>query len=406
MNIILLGAGAVGRVAAKTLASSGLFSEIVIGDLYEDQAKIVAEKLGSIGSYIRVNVLDKPSLIEVLKEFPLVLNCTGPFYICGPPTLAAAIDAKINYVDICDDYDATVKMLKMNEYAIKNGVSALIGMGSSPGLANILAKFAANLLFEEVESIDIYHAHGGEPMEGPAVVKHRMHSMMIDIPVFLDGEFKTVRLFEESGRMLEEEVEFPGIGKFKVYAYPHPETITLPKYINKGLKRVTNLGLVLPSKYAELIKTLVKIGMTGEKPIKIGEQEMSPLEFAVSFILHKRKELIREAGLTEPIGSVKVVVKGKTDSKRYAYAFSLSSKGRGMGEGTGIPAAIGAILMAKGKIKMKGVFPPEAAVDPIDVILLAKEILSGMGGELPMIVERIDEAGNRELIDFKKLFGL
>jgi hypothetical protein len=32
--------------------------------------------------------------------------------------------------------------------------------------------------------------------------------MKMDVPMFLDGKFTTVRLFEESGRSLEEEVEF------------------------------------------------------------------------------------------------------------------------------------------------------------------------------------------------------
>jgi len=68
------------------------------------------------------------------------------------------------------------------------------------------------------------------------VVKHRIHSMMIPIPVFLDGEFKTVRVLDESGKALEEEVEFPDVGTYRVYAYPHPETITFSKSIVQLLR--------------------------------------------------------------------------------------------------------------------------------------------------------------------------
>lgn len=35
---------------------------------------------------------------------------------------------------------------------------------------------------------------------------------------------------------------------------------------------------------------------------------------------------------------------------------------------TSIPAALGAQLLARGKIKLKGVFPPEACVQPSDII--------------------------------------
>jgi saccharopine dehydrogenase-like NADP-dependent oxidoreductase len=50
----------------------------------------------------------------------------------------------------------------MNDSARQAGVSALIGMGSSPGVANVLVKFCADSLLDEVEAVDIYHAHGGE----------------------------------------------------------------------------------------------------------------------------------------------------------------------------------------------------------------------------------------------------
>ena len=50
----------------------------------------------------------------------------------------------------------------MDENARKAGISALVGMGSSPGISNLLVKFCADALLDEVESIDIYHAHGGD----------------------------------------------------------------------------------------------------------------------------------------------------------------------------------------------------------------------------------------------------
>jgi len=402
---VLGGAGAIGSIAVGTLASTGFFPEIVIADINVEKARILASKLGpGKVSAIKVNAEDPDSIREAIEGSSVVLNCVGPFYKYGPTVLEAVIDSGINYVDICDDYDATRKLLAMDEKARKRGISALIGMGSSPGISNVLVRFCADTLLDKVESIDIYHAHGGEKVEGPAVVKHRIHSMVIDIPMFLDGEFRTVRLFEESGRMLEEDVEFPGIGRYRVYAYPHPETITLPQHI-KGVKRVTNLGLVLPPAYAELIKSIVRLGMIDEEPIEVKGCRVSPLDFAVAFILSQREKLLRDAGITEPMGCLMVVVKGKSKGKGYKYVFWMSSKGRGMGEGTGIPAALGTILMAQGKIKRKGVFPPEAGVNPMDMFSLAQKFIKidGKSG-FPINVERIDEEGNVEKLSIESLF--
>jgi saccharopine dehydrogenase (NAD+, L-lysine-forming) len=400
---VLGGSGAVGSVAAETLASSGMFSKVVVADARLEQAKKLVKALGSKRlSAIKFDAGKPKSIKDAIAGSKVVLNCVGPFYKFGPIILKAAIESGINYVDVCDDFDATEVMLGMDKAAKKTGVSALIGMGSSPGIANVLVRFCADNLLDRTEAVDIYHAHGGEKIEGAAVVKHRIHSMKADVPMFLNGKFTTVRLFEDSGKALEEEVEFRDVGTYWVYAYPHPETITLPKYL-KGLRRATNLGLVLPPAYAELIKGVVRLGITDEKPIEVDGRSIVPLEFAVAFILSRRKKLMKEAGLAGPMGCLKIVVKGYKDGKKSTYIFSMSSKRQGMGEGTGIPAALGAMLMGTGRIKKKGVLPPEACIEPMELLDLARTKTSAGGGKgLPIIIEHIDKGGRSKTID---LFG-
>jgi saccharopine dehydrogenase (NAD+, L-lysine-forming) len=397
---VLGGSGAVGSIAAETLASSGVFSEVVAADINIAAARKVAGKLkGSKASAVEFDADSPQSLRKAIGGSAVVLNCVGPFYKYGPTILKTVIDARINYVDICDDFDATEKLLAMDDKAKKAGVSALIGMGSSPGVANVLVRFCADSLLDQVEAVDIYHAHGGEKIEGPAVVKHRIHSMKINIPMFLDGKFTTVNLFDDSGKALEEETEFKDVGTYNVYGYPHPETITLPKYL-KGVKRVTNLGLVLPPAYAELIKGMVRLGVTDEKPIEVQGHKIVPLEFAVAYILSQRERLLKEAKIDQPMGCLKIVVKGVKDGGKNTYIFSMSSRGQGMGEGTGIPAAIGAIIMGTGKITQKGVLTPEACVNPMDLLELAKTKVKTVGGKgFPISIEHIDRDGKSQKLN-------
>jgi saccharopine dehydrogenase (NAD+, L-lysine-forming) len=396
---ILGGCGAVGSVALKTIVESKIFSEILIADMDEEKAAGIACSCGFDGAQAcRVEAIDPDSVESAIRGSDVVLNCVGPFYKYGPGILRAAIKQKINYVDVCDDFDATEACLEMDDAARKAGVSALVGMGSSPGVANVLVRFAAEDLLESVEAVDIYHAHGGEAMEGPAVVKHRIHSMSVPIPVFIDGRFKRLDMFSPEGVAFEETTKFADVGTYNVYLYPHPETITLPRFI-KGIQRVTNLGLVLPPAYAELIKGVVRLGMIGDRPIMVGNQPVIPLDFAVSYILSNRDRLTREAGITEAMGCLKIVVRGKKKGEPATFVFSMSSRGRGMGEGTGIPSALGAILMATGKIKGKGVMPPEACVVPADLLQLAKERvhLDGKSG-MPLMIEHIKANGEIERI--------
>lgn len=125
-----------------------------------------------------------------------------------------------------------------------------------------------------------------------------------------------------------------------------------------------------------------------------------PFEFAVAFILSRREKLLREAGINQPMGCLKIVVKGYKDGKMNTYIFSMSSRGQGMGEGTGIPAAIGAMLMATGKITQKGVLPPEACVNPMDLLEFARsKVKVGEGRGFPIVVEYIDESGRSQKLD-------
>lgn len=396
-RVLVLGAaGAVGRACSYFLIKSNAFDEIILADKRVDVLNKVFEQYRSekiVTKYIDVN--DTESLKKLMKESDVVLNAVGPFYRFGPKVLRTAIDAGIDYVDVCDDYDATIEMLNLAEDAVKNKVRALIGMGSSPGLSNVIARFAADYLLDEVHSIDIYHAHGGEPYEGPAVIQHRAHSMMIDIPIYLDGKIIYTKLDTDLARKFEYEVEFPEVGRYRVYLYPHPETITLPKYI-RVKNRVTNLGLVLPPEYAYLIRALVRAGLFSDEEVEVNNIRIKARDFAIAYILKKRKEILERSGLTKPVGCLMIVVEGIRKGDKYKYTFYSTAKGLGMGEGTGIPLGLGGILMKENLIKEYGVYPPEAVIDPIELFKLAKKyVVTPMGKGIPIKVIEETPTGKR-----------
>jgi saccharopine dehydrogenase (NAD+, L-lysine-forming) len=196
--------------------------------------------------------------------------------------------------------------------------------------------------------------------------------MTIDIPVFVNGRFKTVNFFEDTGRALEEEVEFHKLGKYRVHPYPHPETITLPRYI-KGIKQVTNKGTVLPPEYFYLITDLVRLGLIDEKPLNVKGSMISPLDFIIPYIINQREKILKETNFGVQRGCLKIVVKGrKKDGNPHQYVFSLASESQAMGEGTGMPAAFGAVLMNRGLIEGKGVLPPEACIKPLEFLSIMR----------------------------------
>ena len=300
-RIVVLGAcGGIGSVVAATLAVADGVDELVLADARGDDVGAAAAALDHRGATgVAVDAADPAAVGALLDGADVVVNCIGPFYRFGAPLLAAAIRAGVTYVDVCDDLDATRAQLDLDGAAQAAGVCALIGMGNSPGFANVLVRYAADHLLDVVDSVDIMHIHGGEPTEGAAVLKHRIHAMVSDVPLFIDGEFRSVRMLEPSGEEFVVETDFRDVGTYPVYPYPHPETITLPRYL-PGLRRATNLGVVFPLSYFAMTQDLVRAGAASTEPVSVGGVEVVPLEFTVAHLIAERPRLLAEAGVSGP----------------------------------------------------------------------------------------------------------
>lgn len=401
--IVLGGCGAVGSVAVRTLASQDIISEVVIGDWNFEKAQTMAKELGAKVSAVKVNAEDRESIKAAVKSCDIVLNCVGPFYKSVKTILSTVIEMGINYVDVCDDVDVTEDILNMDKQGKAAGIMAVIGMGNSPGLSNLLGKFAAENLLDETDSIDIFHAHGGEAIEGEGVIGHRFHCMTIDVPMFLDGKLTYVKYFEPDGIALRQKFEFPILGEVPLYPYPHPEQVTMPRYIKT--KQVTNKGTVIPNEYYDLTRDLCGLGLASKEPLDVMGVKVTPYDFAMAYIIKQRERILKETNFGKQRGCLSIVVKGKKEGKYREYRFHLASRSEALGEGTGIPAAMGVLLMQMGKITTKGVLPPEGCINPNDLLALVPKVIKldskKEGGESfgGVIVQQIDENGKITKID-------
>jgi len=408
--VVLGGCGVVGTAATKTLAKSKDFSAVVIADINLEKAKQVAKGLGQKVSAMKLNAADGDSVKAAVKDADVVVNCVGPYYTFEKTILPAVIESGINYVDVNDDTGSTYEALDMDGAAKDAGITALIGMGSSPGITNLLAGYAARDLLDECESIDLLHTHGGEPTEGAGVIAHRFYCMDVEVPMFLDGQ--AVKLSQAESENYTEMVDFINLpGQYKVYPYPHPEPITLPIFLkDRGLQRVTNKGSVLPDEYYNLTRDMHKLGLASKDPVVVNGIKIIPHDFAIAYLIKRRDEILQETNFGEQRGCVKIVCKGKKKDtlEPRTYVFSLVSEGAGkgqaLGEATGMPAAFGAILLKRGKIKEKGVLPPEGCVNAMEFLSLMQESL-GLNEQVeskksPVIFESIDEEGNVKRQEF------
>jgi saccharopine dehydrogenase (NAD+, L-lysine-forming) len=406
--IVLGGSGQVGGLAVRTLVLSDEFSEVVIGDMDVNRAQALATAIGSKKiSVVKVDGGDSKSIKNAIQGCAMVVNCIGPFYKTQREILKVVIEAGVNYVDVADDVTIMDDILGMDKAAKEAGICAVVGLGFSPGVTNVMGKLASQLL-DETEAIDIYHAHGGEPQEGPGVIAHRFNCMTSDCPMFLDGKLTYVKFFEADGIALREKVDFPGLGKdIPVYPYPHPEQVTMPKSIK--VNRVTNKGTVLPNEYYNLTMDMCRLGLSTTEPLDVKGQTVIPYDFSIAYIIKERDRILKESNFGKQKGASLVSIKGKKSGKFLQYIFGgfiTGGKYSGLGVSTGIPAAAGAILLQQGKIKGKGVFTPEACVNPADFFPLWLKITDAaaeMEKALTVTVETVDAQGVRKAVD---LFSL
>ena len=105
---VLGGAGGMGQGVARDLIKQEPVTDVVLGDLYPDPERL-APKLreSSKVTLVKMDVNDHNDMVNRFKDSDVVINCAGPFYKTAVPVAKAAVEVRVNYIDICDDYEGT-----------------------------------------------------------------------------------------------------------------------------------------------------------------------------------------------------------------------------------------------------------------------------------------------------------
>lgn len=352
--LVMGGAGGMGQGVARDLIKQEQISKVILGDINTDPKRLqdklrASEKI----SLVRMDVNDHQGMVGAIKEVDVVVNCAGPFYKTAVAVARAAVEAKVNYIDICDDYEAVPVLFSSNDIdkaAKEAGITVLTGMGSDPGTNNVLVKWYANQL-ERVDEIHLFWVVSIAELAG-AAWDHSLHMVTGKIPQYLDGKLEYV-----DGGTGEETAEFlQPLGICNVRYVGHPQPITIPRYI-KGVKKVVIKGALIPGWVDELIKEQKETGFLNTEPVDIKGTKVVPYDLTL-----KLWDEIPKGRDNGPAASgLKVIVKGERDGKQVTYTADIVGR---MAPGTGLPASIAALMMDAGEVTVKGVVAPEGCIDP------------------------------------------
>lgn len=368
--IILGGAAAMAQPTIKVLEKFEKVTSLVLADLNVESVNHVAKTLNNEKvETTSLDITNTEALTNLVKGADLAINFVGPYYKFGTKPIETIIKAGVNYLDILDDYDLTVEVLKLDDLAKENNVTALVGLGASPGLTNILAKLASDAL-DQTDEIHTNWAVGETSLVDSGAMVHMFHIIEGDIPTFKDGKQQLIKAFDPK-TSIKVKFEEP-IGEIELYHLGHPEPITLPKYI-PGVKTVTNRGALIPQAQNVFFRVLSEAGLSSADPIEFNGESIKPIDFLFKVLADKQEEnpdLIET--VDEPISTAQIIVNGMRDGQKVSYTFTSTGKGD-MASGTSIPTGVAALQMLLGRVTQTGIIPPEC-LNPIEMVYGLTEI--------------------------------
>lgn len=360
--LVLGGCGGMGRCAVDTLLTFAEVSSVVVGDINLRAAQAQIDSYGDRVSAVKVDVSNPDSLANALAGVDLAMNAVGPFYRFGRNTLQACIERRVNYIDICDDWEPTLDMLKLHKAAEKAGITAIIGMGATPGMSNLLAK----KIVREYDCVDSLYTGWNVDYAVPEEITEEVSAATIHGVQQLTGTIQYLQngVVRERKPLTKFKVEYPGLGRKTMRAVGHPEPITFAHYF-PNLKNSVNVFFASPSTIF-LICTLARLVdwklMSARKMAEIIEREESkkrggvrPEEIDVIEMMDHKKEF----------PAIFVVAEGVKRGKRVRTGGTIRYfPPGGMGGATGVPFAVAAAMLARGSISKRGVYAPEGCIDP------------------------------------------
>ena len=367
MRILVLGgAGKMGCIAVQTLAGDERVKEVVLADMNVEQAGIVADYINSPKIEImQVDVHDEKGFLKILAGADACLNAT--VYYTNLLVMETCLKAGVPYTDMGGLFHITRKQLELHDRFLEEGVSAVLCMGSAPGIPNLQARYAADRL-DTIESIRIF-----DGIKPPAPDDERfsyavptiIDELTVEPMVFENGEFVAKPPLSE----FEDYWFAEPLGILPMHLSLHSEVATLPiSFKDKGIRecffKINYWGMAKNT--IERINVLVDYGFASEEPVDVGGASVVPRDMLIAMLsgyVPDVADLLASPKNQPPDWTKEIVteIRGSKDGEEAMYRIgTLTCRGA---LPTGAAPAIAAIWLAEGRIA-PGVYPPEACLDP------------------------------------------
>nr|WP_144919598.1 saccharopine dehydrogenase C-terminal domain-containing protein [Paenibacillus bovis] len=361
MKVGVLGAGLMGREATRDLILSKEVTNVGIADIDKMRAEQVCQQLQShkLSAY-QVNANNYNELAAFIRNYDVVINAL--FYSFNEIVAKTAIESGVHCVDLGGHIGhITDQVLKLHEKAQQRGVTVIPDLGVAPGMINILAGYGVSKL-DKAESIKMYV--GGIPVQPEAPLEYNhVFSMEGVFDHYTDPSFIIREGIKQEIPSLSEiePIYFEKFGPLEAFhTSGGTSTLSLSYPFLKELEYKT---IRYPG-HAEKFKLLVDLNLTrNDYEVEIGGRKVKPRE-----VFLKVLDPIVALKDKDDVVHLRVIVSGWKNGKKETHVYEMSTfKDRknnvtAMARSTAYTISVVAQMIGNGKIKQKGVYPPELIV--------------------------------------------
>lgn len=367
-NVLIIGAGGVSNAATKKIARlTDVFSKITLASRTESKCEKIAQEIPEAN--IQTAQVDADCVEDVVTLInrcgaQLVVNLALPYQ--DLPIMEACLITKSHYLDTANyEPKDEAKFEYSWQWAYKKkfeeaGIMALLGCGFDPGMTQVYTAYAAKHYFDEIHYLDIVDCNGGD--HGKAFATNFNPEVNIREITQRGKYWEHGKWIETEPMEIHQSINYPNIGERESYLMYHEELESLVKNF-PTIKRA-RFWMTFGKEYLTHLRVLQNVGMTSIEPISYEGKRIQPLQF-LKAVLPEPSELGENyTGQT----SIGCQIKGIKEGKERTYYVYNNCKhqdafrdvqAQGVAYTTGVPAMLGAKLMATGVWFKPGVWNVE-----------------------------------------------
>jgi saccharopine dehydrogenase (NAD+, L-lysine-forming) len=381
-RVLIIGAGGLGRVVAHKCVQQGRnFEAICLASRTLEKCRRVRKAVGTALAVDAVNADHAEEVGKLIRKrrADIVINTALPYQ--NLPIMEACLAEGAHYLDTAvpeipaatwydpDDTFWYGLQWDYHERFRQKGLTAVLSIGSDPGLVNVFCAYAAKHFFDEILTIDIMDINAGE---------HGFPFATNFNPEINLREVQNPACFWEHGRWRQAaplavsmEFSFPEIGQQRLYLMDHDEIHSLYKKFPAAGHIKFWMGFT--PRYVSYFNNLRDIGMLSVDPVDVEMTDGSHVPISPLKVL---KALLPDPASLGKRYTGKIcigcLVSGKRGKQvRRVFIYNISSHWAAYQQtGTqaityaaGIPPVAAALLLAEGEWRLPGVHNVEQ-LDP------------------------------------------